>query len=253
GEIVNKRFILFIPILTSVLGCSSHLVTNAVWSREPQSIPESAWTRDSDSGLDWLVANDDAALYFSLRIKDRMMQMLIRRAGLKVYLDPTGSTSKDIMVQYPFAPEPREFDPEGQPDLQALPISTDLLWRHGDTQVILNPHLERTPFKARIGMDNDGVMTFLLRLPIDSLAVEDQSETAEVSIGIEFFKPKRSGKGPEAGGRDLGSVARPGGRGRPDGGMPGRGRPGESLPQQEARVGPTGPVWLVAKLALPPP
>lgn len=246
---MKTQFVLSAMFVAGYVGCSSLPITKSVWSSEPQAIPQSAWTRDADSGLDWLVANDSLSLFIGVRIKDRFSQMLIRRAGLKIYLDPTGSKRDNIMVHYPYAPEPKDFHPTAPPEIQDLPVSTDLLWRSDDAQIILNPHLELTPFKAAIGMENDGVMTFMLRVPIDSLAVHTTKGTSEVSIGIDFFRPARSGRDPAVDGREPGSMPPPGGRGRPSGGMSGRGRSSENMPPQEMRTRPNGPVWFLANLA----
>jgi len=235
--------------VTLWMGCASLPVTNAVWSPGTDPVPESAWTQDQASGLEWWVANDAQTLSVRVGIRDRLRQMLARRAGLTLYLSPDRSKDEGMFVRYPFMAEPAAMGPTEGMSQPSFPLSTDLLWQRGKDQEILNPHLERTSFKADIYRDGSDRIVFSFRIPLDSLRTEDGQIATTIALGIEFHRLDRPSDGMniEGGGRG----GRPGGRsGEPPGG--GRAGGGTRGGRGERGQEPTS-VWFQAVLAAPTP
>jgi len=243
---LNKLPLMILAMVFLLPACSSLPVTRAVWSSEPSKVPEAAWIRDEDSGLEWLVTNDTLALYLQLGVKDPYHQMLLRNAGLTVYLDPSGSKGKELLIRYPYAPKPQARSSRRSQPMLTPALSTDLLWQRNGDQLILNPHLERTEFKANIEEDRTGKLIFSLRIPLDSL-MNNGSKTEAVAIGIEFFSPERpsGGLGMSMGTRGQ-TAGRPGGRASGERGE----RRGTGSPGGRPSLAVSGPVWFLARLAV---
>ena len=71
------------------------------------------YTTFDDEGAVLRLCNDQKNLYLYLRLKDAKMAGLIRRTGLKLWLDPTAGKKENTSLQYYGGPTPEELQEMG--------------------------------------------------------------------------------------------------------------------------------------------
>lgn len=164
-----------------------------------------------------------------------MHHMMIRRHGLRIYFDTTGSEKQTCYLEYPHVTRAsRETVGEGQDETRDL--SDELLWKNGEEERVVNTRVEKSEFVTQASVDFLGNVHYSIVVPftalkpgglpsIDKLSVGYVLEGMEIqSRGSEQENPTgttapagRQGGG--RGGRGAGGASGGEGRGGREGGM----------------------------------
>jgi hypothetical protein len=240
-------FLLLLPLLMIVACQETNLQSNWRTPEISSNNPDTAWVRTStyswkDENILLGLQNDADRLIILLKTRDRATQATILRAGLTVWLDPTGKKNKSFGIHYPTSRQTRPEmpakgqRPAGNPDEM---IKQQILMP--DTMEIIkrNEHV-KVPIKNDLGVSvitsNDwGTITYLFNIPLNMLGDSTYRINASpgglIGLGFETgaidFKGKdedrdRPSQGP---GGEFGGGGGPGGPGGRPGGMPPGDRP----------------------------
>lgn len=244
-------FTTVVLLIVGVVGCGSTEKLSSVWNSKTILIDGDSreWTgvafHKVRTDVQMAVTNDDEYAYVCILSRDRVLHMLLMRAGFTVWFDPAGGKEKTFGVNFPVrggAPMMSEAGEGENPGmrrrpLEDLPMEMDIVGPGEKDRYRVSP-AEDTGIQTRIGRNEDGTMVYELRVPLQkskehqfAIGVSDRSQPVGVGLETgEFSKenmrrpPDREGRGEGFGG---GGMSRPEGRGEGgSGGPPGGMRPG---------------------------
>lgn len=106
-------FLILIPIIFTSCGSSKNTasaIKAEPWQETPIVIdgqnldwPNPYPLYDEKSKISYATSNDGENLYISMQTGDEATEMKILRAGMTLYIDPTGGRDQSVSVQYPMA------------------------------------------------------------------------------------------------------------------------------------------------------
>ena len=237
-----STFLIFVVFLATTLltGCDEAELQSQ-WPDKSISIdgsdiewPENGHYFDEDSKMLVAIMNDENNLYIRLLTRNQTSKMLILRAGLTIWIDDTGNTSKTFGVQFPLARQ-KQMQPT-PPDHKPRTDMQDILEDSQYNLAILNGPGENRQTMPTTKAEGIGIYTRLrmeqsylvyeLKVP---LTTAEDSQT--IDICFETGKIERpsggGGRGGKGGGRGGGGSG--GGGGKKMGGK--RGSHGGGTPE----------------------
>jgi hypothetical protein len=269
---------LLIPIvLIGVLsGCSGLTTLTTYWGSSAGSDDIKPTGFHSDTKTGWMSYNDSADLYFAFSFFDPMVQTLVLRNGMTVFLDQTKHMKQDCYVRFPMikreiysgvAEGQRLAQQQGRPGRQQRTTTQALLdqaegfelqWKNGDEFLQVNPSFDGTDFHTFIAVDSTGVLNIIVGVPMTRLNPDGLNALDELVVGLRFgmaadgqqdyAQPVRGGQMPAAGGG--GGRGGRGGGGRGGGGAtaPAMGAPTQGGQPMGARMPATTEFWYKTKV-----
>ncbi|MFO7616525.1 MAG: hypothetical protein R6V75_04670 [Bacteroidales bacterium] len=272
---------LLVPIvLIGILsGCSGLSTLPTYWGSSAGSDDIKPTGFHADTRTGWMSYNDSSDLYFAFSFFDPMVQTLVLRNGMTVFLDPSGKMKQDCYVRFPMIKREiysgvtegqRLAQQQGRPGRQQRTTTQALLdqaqgfelqWKNGDEFLQVNPSLEGTDFHTFIAVDSAGVLNIIVGVPITRLNPGGLDALDEMVVGLRFgvaaneqqdyAQPARGGQMPAAGGGGGGRGGRGGGGGRSGGGgttAPAMGAPTQGGQAMGARMPATTEFWYKTKV-----
>jgi hypothetical protein len=249
----NTLYLLGLGMLLLTLAACNDTTLTSDW-RTPElksNNPDSAWAVTStyswkDENILLGLQNDADRLVILLKTRDRATQMTILRAGLTIWLDPTGQKNKTFGIHYPIGRQ-GSFAPRGKgqrPDTASIEMKEQMTQMPDSLELIRRSERVKAPIKSDLGVtaitsNAYGTITYLISVPIkvtaDSAFGINAAPGSTISLGFETGNNnyggekgdrERPGEGPEGGyggrggfGGDWGGGGR--GQGRPPGMGPG--------------------------------
>jgi len=146
------------------------------WDRDWEHT--SAYSNKSYPAVLVRTSHDDNFFYLCLSTRDREMQIRMLAFGLTVWLDPLGSDHKTFGIAYPLPEKMVLSDPpmqrskkKGFNEMPKIPDEAfqelEIIGPRDEDRYRL-PAMNNEGIAARVGLSEDGVMAYELRMPLHS-------------------------------------------------------------------------------------
>ena len=245
-----KRVSLFCTAAFSVLlgGCTGLTELTTYWGQNAGSADIKPTGYHTDTQTGWMSYNDSTHLYFAFSFFNPMVQSLVLRNGMTVFIDQSGKMKEDCFVRFPLikrdvyagviqnhqlaqqAGRSRRNQRTSTQMLLEQAQSFELQWQNGDVALQVNPMLEKTDFKTLIAVDTSEVLNIIVGVPLDQIHPAGLAALDGIVVGLRFgqsaSETQNDGGKPQMGAGQQGMVGGTGaatGGGGGGGGRGGRG------------------------------
>ena len=253
GKPNPMKRILLLGALALTWGCSS---LSTITSLNYQEVVPGVFSHyDSESKLQYLVANDQDNLTLGLRTTDRFTIMKMIRGGMKVYLDTTGEKSEHYALEFPLPTKlgdarPRRGSGEA-PNLSKMlaQVAPQAILRINGVETVLDLSRDDNPVAVGIFAPGDMELVYELTIPLSELSTSGPAGLKNLAIGIETGAIEMPNRGQRPGSEGMGPGGGMRGSGqRPSGGMGGPGG-GPGAGQNMANITTPIKLWFGVELA----
>ncbi len=212
--------------------------------------PIASFKTNKEAYMAYSVANDSAAFYLCIKVKEVQQQMRVMRSGMEIWINEKGKKKKETGINFPLAHtlpplDNRNMSTEGRPDPKKIRLMFLVQVKEMEVSGFregcngsMNNKSNKTGIMAVINWDSANVMIYEVRIPFSALN-SDIHTLDHINIGMVLkglSKPQgqpgenhmedAGGMNDPQGGRGGMGGQRPGGMGqeRPQYGMDDRNR-----------------------------
>ncbi len=250
------QFAVFVLSIVFIGSCSSRTqYLNAVYNHDSTKNELSSaknMSYDKNSGILYLISNDDNFFVVDLQVGNEITQKKILLFGMTVWFDESGKKRKYKGVKFPIgntrkrmsAKRMKEsqgnFKQNKQQFLSEL-NEIGIIGQNGTKDMVITDTRYKTETEAKISFDSYGMMYYRLKIPYEKLNIKyEDLKYINPSIGFvtgHAEMKQGSGGGMKSGGMRGGGMS---GGGRHGGGMgPGGGAGGRNNPEMQAMMSET--------------
>lgn len=257
------RYLAGLVLVFVFTSCAKLPIVNSQWHESVMNGEREFNYYDSKSKILYRVSNDSTHLYVSFEADDQVVKRNILLSGAKIYVDTNLKKKGTAYLQYPLmdkkkmqqSPKDRQggrnpggsdreqgqgaINPEIEMPLRAVFVT-------GGEQYLFDSRIEETDFETAIVNDKQGVLYYLVGIPLDRILSDGANYTREFAVGINIESPSMPAQQRPAQGGGM----RGGSQG---GGMSGGERP-EQGGQQRGNMSTSGSpvkIWFKTSLFYP--
>jgi hypothetical protein len=251
-----------LPTGLLTIKCSKMPVHQSRWEGRP-GLQKTKFTGfDSESGIRYVVSNDENHLYLSFDTDSRGVLINILRSGARILVDTNFKKKGTAYLLFPRVRRPeagaqRATGTRGMPGDRSsvrrninkrLMGMSEGLWVYGDSEIFIDLQLENSDFDGFMRIDTTGFLHYNVAIPFHSIK---EGKLDEVAMGIEIDAPASPPQGMYGGGRgQMGAGSGPPGGGvRIPGGTGTYGRPDGQRPDPSSFTADPVKIWFRVLLA----
>ena len=201
-----KKFLIFSCAVLVVLlaGCTGLTQLTTYWGKDAGSsdIKPTGYHTDTQTG--WMSYNDSTHLYFAFSFFNPVVQSLVLRNGMTVFIDPSKKMKEDCFVRFPLIKREiiagvteshqlaQQRGRQGRNQRTSTQMlleqaqSFELQWQNKDVVMQINPSIEKTDFRTLIAVDTSNVLNVIVGVPIYLINPDGLSALDDIVVGLRF-------------------------------------------------------------------
>lgn len=234
---IISRLLAALILVCVFTSCAKLPIVNSQWHESVMEGKRDFNYYDTKSKILYRVSNDSTHLYVSFETDNQVVKRNIFMSGAEIYVDTNLKKKGTAYLQYPLmdkekmqqSPKDRQGgrNPGGSDRDQSqafikpgMEMPLRAVFVTGDEQYLFDGRIEETDFETAIINDSQGVLYYLVGIPLDRLLPGGAGYTREFAVGINIESPS------------MPTQQRPSQGSGMRGGSQGSGMPGGERPQQ---------------------